>query len=689
MKKFAKILAAAVLFGTAAGTAFQGAEMIGKNVLVSQNETVKDSASAKLATTTVTTNQSTSISDVSSISEQVLPSIVAIDVTAQTTTNTPFGAQTSEGTGSASGIIIAQKDNKMYIATNNHVVEGATSVTIIFNDESKVSATVKGTDSSMDLAVVEVDMSKLSDSTKKNIKIATIGDSKKTKVGEQAIAIGNALGYGTSVTVGYISAKDREIDAEDSASVKLIQTDAAINPGNSGGALVNSKGEVIAINSSKFASEEVEGMGFAIPIAIGNIFQLFYSLADTRIVGQFLGENALASVGATSSLNNMIIGFLLGMTNGFAIIVARSYGAKDEKAIKKAVAATFVLGIAVSFVFTVLSVGFLRNILEFLNTPQNLIDGAYRYFRIILLGMTGAMLYNVCAGLFRAIGDSITPLIFLIISTFVNIGLDILFVCGFKWGVEGAAFATILSQIMSFVCCFVYMLKKYPVLHFGIKDIKLEKGLVKSMFAIGCSMGFMSSLINIGSVALQGAINSLNNANYIVAHTAARKISEFFMLPFTVFGTTMATFCGQNMGAKKPDRIKKGIWQVTIVTWIWCAFMVLLSYTVVPYMVEMITATKQQQVIDTATLYLRVDTLLYFIPAVICILRNAMQGIGDSVTPVVSSSFELICKVLVATFLTPVLGYWAIIWAEPIAWVIMVIPLLIGIKKNPVINGVE
>lgn len=268
MKKFAKILAAAVLFGTAAGTAFQGAEMIGKNVLVSQNETVKDSASAKLATTTVTTNQSTSTSDVSSISEQVLPSIVAIDVTAQTTTNTPFGAQTSEGTGSASGIIIAQKDNKMYIATNNHVVKGATSVTIIFNDGSKVSATVKGTDSSTDLAVVEVDMSKLSDSTKKNIKIATIGDSKKTK----SRRTGNCNWqcpwlWKRCVTVGYISAKDREIDAEDSASVKLIQTDAAINPGNSGGALVNSKGEVIAINSSKFASEEVEGMGFAIPMA--------------------------------------------------------------------------------------------------------------------------------------------------------------------------------------------------------------------------------------------------------------------------------------------------------------------------------------------------------------------------------------------------------------------------------------
>ena len=267
MKKFAKILAAAVLFGTAAGTAFQGAEMIGKNVLVSQNETVKDSASAKLATTTVTTNQSTSTSDVSSISEQVLPSIVAIDVTAQTTTNTPFGAQTSEGTGSASGIIIAQKDNKMYIATNNHVVEGATSVTIIFNDGSKVSATVKGTDSSTDLAVVEVDMSKLSDSTKKNIKIATIGDSKKTKVGEQAIAIGNALGYGQSVTVGYVSALNREVKAEDQTSRTLLQTDAAINPGNSGGALLNMKGEVIGINAAKYSSTEVEGMGYAIPVS--------------------------------------------------------------------------------------------------------------------------------------------------------------------------------------------------------------------------------------------------------------------------------------------------------------------------------------------------------------------------------------------------------------------------------------
>lgn len=266
MKKFAKLIAAAVIFGTAAGSAFQGVEMISQNMGNPQNEQQKESP-IKLAATSTVTGQETGSGDVSAIADQVLPSIVAIDVTAQTTNNTPFGPRTQEGTGSASGIILAERDGKMYIATNNHVVEGATSVKIIFNDETTAEASVKGTDPATDLAVAEVELSKLSAETKKKVKIATIGDSNATKVGEQAIAIGNALGYGTSVTVGYISAKDREISEEDSASVKLIQTDAAINPGNSGGALVNSKGQVIAINSSKFASQEIEGMGFAIPMA--------------------------------------------------------------------------------------------------------------------------------------------------------------------------------------------------------------------------------------------------------------------------------------------------------------------------------------------------------------------------------------------------------------------------------------
>lgn len=420
---------------------------------------------------------------------------------------------------------------------------------------------------------------------------------------------------------------------------------------------------------------------FALPICLGNILQLFYSLADTRIVGSFLGENALAAVGSTSSLNNMIIGFLMGLTNGFAIIVARYFGAKKWKELKKAVAATFLLGISVSAVLTFFSVVLLNVILRGLHTPSNLIPAASAYFRIILLGMTASMLYNVCAGLLRAIGDSITPLLFLVVSTFINVGLDLLFIGTFQMGVRGAALATVAAQVISFVSCLIYMWKRYEVLHFGKKEIRIQKKMAKEMIQTGLSMGFMSSLINIGSVALQGAINSLNNADYILAQTAARKITEIFMLPFSVFGTTMATYCGQNMGAGRMDRIKQGIKDVLIITWIWCALMILLSYTIVPELVRLITASDNVAMNHAASLYLQVDTLLYFIPALICILRNAMQGIGDTVTPVFSSGIELICKVLVAVFMTPVLGYMAIILAEPIAWVLMVIPLIVKMRK--------
>lgn len=269
MKKIVKLIAGAAVFGIVAGTTFQGVSMATDNLFGAGTQIMKEKSdsAAKLSTTSVVNTSDSGTTDVTQIAEQVLPSIVAIDVTQQMTSYTPFGRQNEEASGSGSGIIIAEKDDRLYIATNNHVVQDADDVTIRFADDSTAKAEIKGTDSSHDLAVVEVSKKNLSEDTGSAIKIATMGDSSATKVGEQAIAIGNALGYGTSVTVGYISAKDREIDMEDSSSVKLLQTDAAINPGNSGGALVNSKGEVVGINSSKFASEEIEGMGFAIPIA--------------------------------------------------------------------------------------------------------------------------------------------------------------------------------------------------------------------------------------------------------------------------------------------------------------------------------------------------------------------------------------------------------------------------------------
>lgn len=266
---FLKITTYAAVFGLIGGMSFEGTTYISnKYINKSSVESSKTTSKSIEKTSTLSsTSTNTSSSDgVSGVSESVLPSIVAIDVkTTQTSTDVFGRTYEQDASGSGSGIIVAQDSKNIYIATNNHVVADASSVSVTFNDKSVYSATVKGTDSDSDLAVVEVPLSKLSADTLSNIKVATLGDSDKVKVGAQSIAIGNALGYGTSVTVGYISAKDREVSGEDN-TMKLLQTDAAINPGNSGGALVDSSGAVIGINSSKYADTSVEGMGFAIPI---------------------------------------------------------------------------------------------------------------------------------------------------------------------------------------------------------------------------------------------------------------------------------------------------------------------------------------------------------------------------------------------------------------------------------------
>ena len=425
---------------------------------------------------------------------------------------------------------------------------------------------------------------------------------------------------------------------------------------------------------------------FAIPIFIGNIFQLFYSLADTRIVGSTLGDEALAAVGATSTINNLIIGFLIGLTNGFAIIVARDFGAQKLEQLRKDLGGTLKLGIAISLLLTVISVIFLEPILRLLNMPETLMADGIAYIRVILLGMIAAMLYNVCASVLRAIGDTITPLIFLIFSTIMNIGLDYLLILGFHTGVAGAAYATVISQSVAAMMCFVYIWKRYPMLHLRKSDFVRDRKHEKSLLISGLSMGMMQSLVSLGTVALQGAINTLGTYT-IVAHTGARKITEIFMLPFSVLGMTMATYCGQNLGAGEITRIKKGLKQVILVAWIWCALVVVASYTIAPVLVRLVTATSTKEVIETASLYLRIDTLVYFIPAMISILRNALQGIGDHITPIVSSFIELIGKVLIAIYLTPYLKYMGIILAEPIVWVLMVIPLIIRIYTIPQLKG--
>lgn len=427
---------------------------------------------------------------------------------------------------------------------------------------------------------------------------------------------------------------------------------------------------------------------FALPLFIGQLFQLFYSLVDTRIVGETLGESALAAVGATSTLSDLLMSLLIGILNGFGIVIATYFGAKNETNMKKAIAGTILFGTGMAIIISMLSLIFLSPILRFLNVSADLLPNAKSYISVILAGLVIATLYNVCASILRAIGDSFTPLLFLILSALLNIILDYTFILNLHMGVAGAAYATLLSQAVSALLCFLYMWKKYPNLHLCRKDFHLDHEVCNRTFTTGSSMAFMSAFVQFGTFALQTSINTFGT-NIIVAHTAARKASSIFMMPWSALGTTLATFCGQNLGAGKYSRIKLGMRDTTLLGWVWSLFVILLANTISPQIIHAITATTEAEIIETATLYLRVDTAFYFVPTVICLFRNSMQGFGDSKTPVFSSALELITKVLVAYLLAPSIGYWGIIICEPIAWTIMVIPLVINTLRSPVFKKAE
>ena len=428
---------------------------------------------------------------------------------------------------------------------------------------------------------------------------------------------------------------------------------------------------------------------FALPIFLGNLLQLTYSLVDTRIVGSFLGENALAAVGATSSLNGLVVGFLMGLANGFAITAAQKFGAGDRKGLRQSFAASLMLGSVIAVLLTIAGLLFLNPILRFLNIPDDLLKTAYSYIFIILAGLFVTLLYDVLAATMRALGDTVTPLMILALSVVLNIAGDLFFIRVLHAGVRGAAIATVLAQFIALMVCTFYMIKKYEILRLEKEDFCIEeKDMIRQMMGSGLSMGFMSSLVNIGTLTLQTSINKLGQ-DIIVAHTAARKITEIFMIMFSVFGQTMATYCGQNLGAGKIDRIKRGILLAILYTCIWCILVVIASYTIGSWLVYLVTGSKNQTVILNATNYLKFDTIFYVVTALICVIRNAMQGLGEHITPLVSSSLEMVGKIVIAQTLVPWLGYTGVILAEPIVWFIMVIPLLVQIFRMPVLKEKE
>lgn len=417
---------------------------------------------------------------------------------------------------------------------------------------------------------------------------------------------------------------------------------------------------------------------FSIPIFWGNVFQLLYSLVDTKIVGSTLGTEALAAVGSVSTLHTLMTGFLNGLTLGFSLITAMCFGAKNRKRLKKTFASAISLGVLTTLALVLMLMIFLHPVLNLLHVPQAQFEMAYAYISVLIVGLFATLFYNLCANTLRAIGDALTPLIFLIVATVSNIGLDYLFILGFQMGVQGAAYATVLAQLLSVVLCLIRIFRKFPILHIQKEDFRFDRELMAEMYKSGLSMGLMSCLVGIGTILLQSAINTLGTT-VIVAHTAARKVFELVSLPNSVLGSAMATYCGQNYGARRFDRIRQGIRASLIIAAVWAVVVFLICHTIEGKLIQFVASTTNPDVIYWGSTYLKVDMSFIVICGVIVILRNSMQGFGDRVIPVFSSCIELAGKIIFAFVFAPMFAYWGIIWAEPMVWIAMVIPLIVKV----------
>lgn len=412
-------------------------------------------------------------------------------------------------------------------------------------------------------------------------------------------------------------------------------------------------------------------LGFAVPLLMGMLFQQVYSLVDTIIVGRFLGVNALAAVGATGSINFLIIGFCLGLCNGFALPVAQRFGAKDYDGLRKYVGNSAVLSVIIGGTITVFTVVFCRNILQIMDTPADIIDLSYNYIVVIFAGIPATLLYNILSSHLRSLGDSVTPVAFLILSACLNIGLDLLFIVTFHWGVFGASFATVLSQLVSGVLCLVFIIIRFDILHLKRDDWRLDPAYVRNLLVMGLPMGFQYSITAIGSVILQAAVNSLGSIA-VASMTAAGKISMFVVCPFDALGSTMATYGGQNVGAGKLERLAKGLRSAVILGAIYSAVIFVVVYFFGENMIQIFLSPTEENaatVLVWAKEFLVINAAFYFPLALVNIVRFLIQGLGFSGFAVFAGVFEMVARTIVGLFLVPVFGFVAACFASPLAWI--------------------
>lgn len=416
-------------------------------------------------------------------------------------------------------------------------------------------------------------------------------------------------------------------------------------------------------------------VGFMIPTCLGNIFQQFYNLADSMIAGRFIGVHALAAIGSTTSLIFLVIGWLNGLTSGFAIMIAQSFGAKKYDTLRHYLAQSIYLCIAFVVVMT-LGLELLNYpILRMMNAPEEIIGDIGGYMAVIYAGLVVTAAYNALAAVLRALGDGRSPLYFLIISALINVVLDIVFIVNFHMGVVGCGYATVIAQAVSALLCLVYMIKKFDILKLQRKDLEISFQSMGRLLAIGIPMGLQFSITAIGTIIVQGAINAFG-AVYIAGFSAAGKIQSMITTVFVSFGATIASYVGQNRGAGKMDRVHEGVKITQILILVWSAVIMAVVYFFGGPLVRIFVSGTETEVIDAAVVYFKMAAWCYPFLGSIFLYRNALQGLGYGLVPMLGGVFELAARFAVVAAITGTAGYAGVCLSDPAAWILALVPIV-------------
>lgn len=414
---------------------------------------------------------------------------------------------------------------------------------------------------------------------------------------------------------------------------------------------------------------------FMIPMCLGNIFQQFYNIADSIIAGQFLGVDALAAIGSTGSLIFLVTGWLNGLTSGFSVWVAQWFGARKTDRMRHFIAMSIYICVAFVVVMTVGLLAANEPILRLMNAPENLLDDISSYMVIIYAGLVVTCAYNALAAVLRALGDSKSPLYFLIVSAVINVVLDIAFIVIFHMGVEGCAYATVIAQGISALLCLVYIIKKFPVLRLKKEDFRFSVNTVKKLLGLGIPMGLQFSITAIGTIIVQGAIN-VYGAVYMAGFSAAGKIQNIICTVFVAFGATIATYVGQNRGAGKMARVKQGVRLTQMMILVCSVVLMAVIHFFGKYMIFLFIDPAETEVLHAAEIYFNIVSWAYPFLGSIFLYRNALQGMGYGFVPMMGGVFELVARAAIVFVAAANAGFAQVCMSDPAAWIAALIPLI-------------